>query len=115
MTNSSSADFSGRPRTDRVACAQRIRDQQHPQEKNDRQILNQLLEAKAPIDYNLAELARLRIRYHGFPGAREIKTDLDRVLQQWNLTEEQLFDRTRILHAKGTVYKKVETQQEDLS
>lgn len=91
------------------------RDQQHPQATNDRQILNQLLAAKAPTDDQLAELARLRIRYHGFPGARDIQTDLDRLLQQWNLTEEQLFDRTRLLHAEKNVYKKVETQQEDLS
>lgn len=99
MTNSSSAD----------------RDQQHPQAKNDRQILDTLLKAKEPTDDQLADLARLRIRYHGFPGAREIQTDLDRVLQQWNFTEEQLFDRTREIHAQRKVYKQVETQQEDFS
>ena len=91
------------------------REQQHPQATSDRQILNQLLAAPIPTDYQLAELARLRIRYHGFPGARDIQTDLDRLLQQWHLTEEQLFEQTRLLHAQRAVYKQVETQQEDLS
>lgn len=91
------------------------REQQHPQATGDRQILKQLLAAQEPTDYNLAELARLRIRYHGFPGARDIQTDLERVLQKWNFTEEELFEQTRRLHAQRAVYKKVETQQEDLS
>jgi len=91
------------------------REQQHPQATNDRQILEQLLKVKEPTNYQLAELARLRIRYHGFPGARDIQANLDLLLQQWTLTEKQLFDRTLSLHAGKDVYKKVETQQEDLS
>jgi hypothetical protein len=80
------------------------KDQQHPQYRSDREVVNTLLNAGIS-DYNLAELARLRIRYNGFPGARDIKTDLDRVLAQWNLTEEALFATTRTIHASKTVYR----------
>ncbi|CCQ61037.1 hypothetical protein CWATWH0401_1305 [Crocosphaera watsonii WH 0401] len=51
-------------------------DQKHPKEKGDRLIVNELLVAD-PTDYNLAELARLRIRYGNFPGARQLTQDLD--------------------------------------
>jgi hypothetical protein len=81
------------------------KDQQHPQESRDRDIVNQLLRGEADNDYNLAELARLRIRYCGFPGARDIQRDLDKVLRQWQMTEEELFDKTRQLHAAAPVYK----------
>lgn len=80
------------------------KDQQHPQESRDRKLVNTLLQGQ-PDDYNLTELARLRIRYRGFPGARDIQRDLDMVLQNWQLTEEQLFEKTRQLHATGLFYK----------
>ena len=71
-------------------------DQQHPQEKNDREIVNRLLRSE-PNGYNLAELARLRIRYHNFPGARTLQRDLNLLLQQWQMTEDELFAKTRQL------------------
>jgi Protein of unknown function (DUF3288) len=74
-------------------------DQQHPQYKRDRQILNTLLE-QGETEYNLAELARLRIRYQDFPGARDIQADLEKLLHQWGLTEAELFAKTRQIHAK---------------
>lgn len=80
------------------------KDQQHPLWQSDRQIINSLL-AGQPTDYNLAELARLRIRYHGFPGARDIQTDLDKVMQLWGFTEPALYEKTRQIHAAGPVYK----------
>ncbi len=79
------------------------KDQQHPQEKTDRAIANQLLSGE-PTDYNLAELARLKIRYRGFPGARTIQADLEKVLQKWQLTEEKLYEKTRQLHAREQIY-----------
>lgn len=78
-------------------------DQQHPQERQDREIINRLLQEGANA-HNLAELARLRIRYGNFPGAREIQRDLELLLNQWELTEEQLYETTRQLHAAGKVY-----------
>lgn len=90
------------------------KDQQHPLYMSDRQIATTLLEAE-PTDYNLAELARLRIRYQGFPGARDIQADLDKVLQQWQLTEAELFAKTRQLHQTTQIYRGKTSQREDWS
>lgn len=90
------------------------KDQQHPLYSTDRQIVNALLDAQ-PTDYNLAELARMRIRYHGFPGARDIQADLDKVLQQWQLTETELFAKTRQIHQTTQVYRGKTSQREDWS
>ncbi len=90
------------------------KDQQHPLWKSDREIVNMLL-ASEPTDYNLAELARLRMRYNGFPGARDIQTDLDKALQRWDLTETALYEKTRQIHATTQVYKGRTNQREDWS
>ncbi len=90
------------------------KDQQHPQWSADRQVVNSLLEGQ-PTDYNLAELARLRIRYRSFPGARDIQTDLDKVLSQWQLDEETLFAKTRQIHQTAQVYRGRGGQREDWS
>jgi Protein of unknown function (DUF3288) len=80
------------------------KDQQHPQYNSDRPAVESLLLAE-PTDLNLAELARFRVRYHGFPGARDIQTNLEQVMQQWGLTEEELFTKTRAIHQVGGMYK----------
>ncbi|NEP15691.1 MAG: DUF3288 family protein [Leptolyngbya sp. SIO4C1] len=85
------------------------KDQQHPQYKLDRDTVNGLLKAEA-TEFNLAELARLRIRYDGFPGARDIQSDLDQVLKNWKLSEAQLFEQTRQLHQQKTLYKASRTK-----
>ncbi len=90
-----------------------LQEQKHPQEKQDREVVNRLLEGQ-PDEYKLVELARLRIRYHNFPGARDIQRDLDLLLQQWQLTEAELFAQTREIHRKGQVYrrKRLDEQQD---
>lgn len=90
------------------------KDQQHPLWSSDRQVVDALLSGE-PTDYNLAELARLRIRYRGFPGARDIQTDLEKILQQWHLTEAALFEKTRQIHAIAQVYRGRGSRQEDWS
>ncbi|NEQ29302.1 MAG: DUF3288 family protein [Microcoleus sp. SIO2G3] len=93
---------------------QQPKDQQHPLWRSDREIVNALLNGQ-PDDYNLAELARLCIRYRGFPGARDIQADLKRVLAQWGFTEASLFDRTRQIHQQAQVYRGRGSQREDWS
>jgi hypothetical protein len=90
------------------------KDQKHPQYSKDRQTLNQLM-AGDDSDFNLVELARLMIRYEGFPGARDIQTDLKKTLQKWKLTEDQLFEKTRGIHQRGDVYKGLGRGREDWS
>lgn len=94
--------------------AEKQTDQQHPLWSSDRQIVNTLL-AEGPTDYNLAELARLRIRYRGFPGARDIQADLDKALKQWSLTDETLNAKARQLHAEAQVYKGRGSKRDDWS
>ncbi len=90
--------------------------QRHPQEKIDRVIVEQLLKSDPIEPMALAELARLRIRYRGFPGAAEIQAHLDSLLVKWQLTEEQLFAKTRELHNGEQIYQvkaKKYQEQED--
>jgi len=54
---------------------------------------------------NLAELARLRVRYDGFQGARDIQSDLDKMLTKLGLSEDELFAKTREIHKSETVFK----------
>lgn len=94
--------------------SQEQKDQQHPLWKSDREIVDSLLVGEA-TDWNLAELARLRIRYNGFPGARDIQADLERVLEQWDLTEEALFEKTRHIHVETKPYKGRGAKRDDWS
>jgi hypothetical protein len=80
------------------------KDQQHPLYNRDRPLVNNLINGE-PTNLNLAELARLRIRYQGFPGARDIQQDLEKVLLAWGLTEAELLERTRAIHYLGGIYK----------
>jgi len=90
-------------------------EQQHPQERLDRPIVDKLLQSE-PNDLNLAECARLRIRYQNFPGAREIQRDLDLILEKWQLDEASLWAKTRQLHSHGQVYQiRQSEEQQDWS
>jgi hypothetical protein len=94
-----------------MASAGNSQDQQHPLEKQDREIVNRLLQGN-PDPLNLAELARLRIRYRNFPGARDIQRDLDVILRRWQLTEEQLFEKTRQLHLTERIYQRRQSEEQ---
>ena len=80
-------------------------DQRHPLAHIDREIIrNVFVEGKT--DYNLVEIARLKIRYQNFPGARDIQHDLDSILQEWEMTEDDLFTESRRLHNNKGIYGK---------
>ncbi|MGF1460305.1 MAG: DUF3288 family protein [Leptolyngbyaceae cyanobacterium] len=89
-------------------------DQDHPQYLSDRAVVNELLKGEF-TDYTLCELARLIIRYRGFPGARDIQRDLEKALKQSGLTEETLYEKTRALHAEGGIYHNLGRNREDWS
>ena len=90
-------------------------DQKHPQSKKDRATVDSLLKVQLePSDRALVELARLIIRYRDFPGARNLQRDLQIVLNTWQLTEEELYTKTRAIHAVGMVYRRTATgEQQD--
>ena len=90
-------------------------DQTHPQNRKDRATVDALLQVKSePTDRSLVELARLIIRYRDFPGARDIQRDLQVVLDTWGLNEDELYSKTRAIHAEGMVYRRTATgEQQD--
>ena len=90
-----------------------IKDQRHPQYTKDRQILDDLLMQNTPSNRDLAELARLTVRYKDFVGARDIQSDLIKVLNNWQFSEEALFAKTRAIHAIGKVYMAQDEGQDD--
>ncbi len=96
------------------AMAAEQTDQRHPQYSGDRAIVNKLV-AQAPDNYGLAELGRLLTRYKGFPGARDIQIDLEKVLNKWGFTEATLFDKTREIHQEATVYQQLGRNRDDWS
>jgi hypothetical protein len=49
----------------------------------------------------LVDAARLLSRYDGFPGAADLRDDLERVLRLWGLDRASLRARTRALWAAG--------------
>ncbi len=81
-----------------------LKSQNHPQEKKDRETISQIMQGTAEDPVGLAELARLRIRYQGFPGAVAIKDSLEQIMKKWSLTEEELFAKTRQIHQKERIY-----------
>ncbi|MCG9892426.1 MAG: DUF3288 family protein [Thermosynechococcaceae cyanobacterium MS004] len=88
------------------------KDQQHPQWQSDRQVVNKLM-VEDPTDFNLAELARLTVRYQGFPGGRDIQADLETLFKKWQLTPETLFAKTREIHGRAPIYTVRSNKRED--
>lgn len=89
-------------------------DQQHPRETKDRAVISELQQSEFN-DHNLAELARLLIRYRGFPGARLLQQELQTILTRWQLTEEELYQKTRLIHSQRKIYRdrfKTDQQQD---
>lgn len=76
-------------------------EQSHPLHALDREVVNGLLAAETPADGQLVDLARLLMRYQGFPGARDLQDDLEKVLRLWGLDREALHSRTRAIWASG--------------
>ncbi len=88
--------------------------QTHPQWSKDRATLDGIINGEA-TDLNLVELARLTIRYNGFPGAPDIKRDLVKAMERWNHNEDSLFEKTREIHASGRAYAGEDGDREDWS
>ena len=70
-------------------------DQIHPLHDIDKNIIDALVVKQVPSDMDLINLARLINRYQNFPGERDIKNDLKKIIKFWNISEELLFAKTR--------------------
>jgi hypothetical protein len=71
------------------------REQNHPLHATDRLVIDGLLATETPLDPHLVDAARLLHRYDGFPGASDLRDDLERVLRLWRLDRSTLQQRTR--------------------
>ena len=92
------------------------RDQKHPLAHIDRAIIKEVF-VEGKTDYNVVEVARLKIRYQDFPGARDIQHDIDSILEQWEMSEDDLYNESRQIHQTQNIYrkKKGSDEQEDWS
>ena len=70
-------------------------EQIHPLHDTDKQIVDSLIVLKSPENNDLINLARLILRYEKFPGEKALKTDLEKTLNFWQMSKEQLFSKTR--------------------
>lgn len=76
-------------------------DQSHPLYAADRDRVDALLACDQPSDAHLVDAARLLMRYQGFPGARDLQSDLAKVLRLWGLDRDGLHARTLAIWASG--------------
>jgi hypothetical protein len=76
-------------------------EQNHPLHALDRHTIDGLLAVESPADQHLVDAARLLNRYDGFPGATDLRDDLERVLRLWKLDRGTLQARARALWSAG--------------
>ena len=70
-------------------------EQIHPLHDIDKNIIDALFVKKVPEDIDLVNLARLINRYQHFPGEKDLKNDIKKIIKFWNISEELLFAKTR--------------------
>ena len=70
-------------------------EQTHPLHDTDRNIIDGLITKEKPEDLDFINLARLINRYSNFPGEKEIKNDLVKIIKFWKITKNDLFSKTR--------------------
>ncbi len=75
--------------------------QNHPLYATDREKVDSLLAKTSPAEADLVDLARLLIRYEGFPGALDLIEDMNKILKLWDLTKSDLNQKTRLIWEKG--------------
>ena len=77
------------------------KDQTHPLQQTDKNIIDLLITKKTPEDIDYINLARLINRYTNFPGEIEIKNDIEKILKFWKLTKNELFSKTKKIWSKS--------------
>ena len=66
-------------------------EQTHPLHLTDKNIIDSLISKEKPEDIDFINLARLINRYNDFPGEIEIKNDIEKTLNFWKISKNQLF------------------------
>ena len=78
-----------------------LKEQNHPLYSVDRDHIDRMLAMESPEDGDIVDLARLFLRYEGFPGALDLQDDMSRILKLWGLTRETLNVRARKIWEAG--------------
>ena len=76
-------------------------EQTHPLHSTDRNIIDYLITKQKPEDLDYINLARLINRYTNFPGETEIKNDIEKILNFWKITKNELFSKTKDIWSKS--------------
>ena len=76
-------------------------EQTHPLHETDKIIIDSLITKEKPEDIDFINLARLINRYANFPGENEIKSDIEKILKSWKITQNELFSITRNIWSKN--------------
>ena len=78
-----------------------MKEQNHPLYTIDRDHIDRLLAKEKPEEEDVIDLARLFLRYEGFPGAKDLKMDMVKVLKTWGISKEELNVKTREIWIEG--------------
>ena len=76
-------------------------EQTHPLHAIDKNIIDSLITKEEPEDLDFINLARLINRYTNFPGEFEIKNDIEKILNFWNISKNELFSKTKVIWSKS--------------
>ena len=76
-------------------------EQTHPLHETDKNIIDYLITKEKPEDLDYINLARLINRYTNFPGESEIKIDIEKILNFWKITKNDLFLKTKNIWSKS--------------
>ena len=76
-------------------------EQTHPLHSTDKNIIDSLITKEIPDDLDFINLARLINRYSNFPGETEIKNDIEKILNIWKVSKNDLFSKTKNIWSKS--------------
>jgi len=84
-----------------IQCLFMSNEQTHPLHTTDKIIIDSLISKEEPEDLDFINLARLINRYSNFPGEFEIKNDIEKILNFWNISKNELFSKTKVIWSKS--------------
>ena len=76
-------------------------EQTHPLHSTDKEIIDSLIIKENPEDLDYINLARVINRYNNLPGEIEIKNDIEKILNFWNINKNELFIKTKTIWSKS--------------
>ena len=76
-------------------------EQTHPLHTTDKNIIDSIINKETPEDLDFINLARLINRYSNFPGEIEIKKDIEKILNFWKISKNELFLKTKNIWSKS--------------